>query len=60
MAMKTVGRNILAVIAGVVVGSLEEGVAAILEADFLTDQQKRDILCNNAARFLRLGEEVCS
>lgn len=39
--------------------ALEEGVSAILEADFLTEQQKRDILCNNAARFLRLDEETC-
>lgn len=38
---------------------LKEGVTAILEAEFLTEQQKRDILCNNAARFLRLDEEVC-
>lgn len=40
-------------------GSLEEGVDAILEAEFLTGQQKQDILCNNAARFLRLKEEIC-
>jgi hypothetical protein len=39
--------------------SLEEGIDAILEADFLTDRQKRGILCSNAARFLRLDEEVC-
>jgi predicted TIM-barrel fold metal-dependent hydrolase len=39
---------------------LSDGVDAILDADFLTDQQKADILCNNAARFLRLGEDVCS
>ena len=38
---------------------LRDGIDAILEADFLSDQQKRDILCNNASRFLRLGEEVC-
>lgn len=30
------------------------GIAAIQEADFLTAEQKRDILYNNAARFLRL------
>ena len=30
------------------------GIDAILEADFLSAQQKRDILYNNAARFLRL------
>lgn len=39
--------------------SLAEGIDAILEADFLTEGQKRDILCNNAARFLRLGEALC-
>ena len=38
---------------------LSDGVDAILDADFLTGQQKADILCNNAARFLRLGEDVC-
>lgn len=32
-------------------------VAAIEEAPFLTDEQKRDIFYNNAARFLKLGEE---
>lgn len=31
-------------------------VAAIEEAEFLTKQEKRDILYNNAARFLRLGD----
>lgn len=30
------------------------GIEAIEEADFLTDVQKRDILYNNAARFLRM------
>ncbi|MEP6509712.1 MAG: amidohydrolase family protein, partial [Gemmatimonadales bacterium] len=29
-------------------------IKTINEAPFLTDQQKRDILYNNAARFLRL------
>jgi len=28
-------------------------------APFLSDDQKRDILCRNAAKFLRLGDEVC-
>ena len=32
-------------------------VTAIEEAPFLTSEQKRDIFYNNAARFLRLGEE---
>ncbi len=35
------------------------GIDAILAADFLTDEQKSDILCNNAARFLRLDAAVC-
>jgi predicted TIM-barrel fold metal-dependent hydrolase len=30
-------------------------IASIESADFLTEEQKRDILYNNAARFLRLG-----
>lgn len=38
-------------------GLIEEGIDAILEAPFLTEAQKRDILYNNAARFLRLSEE---
>ena len=40
--------------------SLQDGINAILDADFLTESQKRDILCNNAARFLRLVESTCS
>lgn len=32
-------------------------VEAIESADFITEQQKRDIFYNNAARFLRLSEE---
>jgi len=31
-----------------------EGIKAIEEADFLTAEQKRDILYNNAVRFLRM------
>ena len=34
--------------------SIPVAIASITEADFLTEQQKRDILYNNAARFLRL------
>jgi predicted TIM-barrel fold metal-dependent hydrolase len=34
--------------------AIEAGIANIESADFLTSQQKRDILYNNAARFLRL------
>ena len=37
-------------------GVIERAVAVIEEAPFLTAQQKRDILYNNAARFLRLSE----
>lgn len=35
------------------------GIDAILAADFLSTEQKTDILCTNAARFLRLEESVC-
>jgi len=33
------------------------GVAAIEQASFLTDGQKRDILYNNAMRFFRIGPQ---
>ena len=33
------------------------GIEAIESADFLTEEQKRDILYNNAVRFLRLDEK---
>jgi hypothetical protein len=33
---------------------IEKGIQAIEEADFLTEEQKRDILYNNAARFLEI------
>jgi uncharacterized protein len=36
--------------------SIETGIRAIYDAPFLTKSQKRDILFNNAARFLRLDE----
>jgi len=36
------------------------GIDAILAADFLSAEQKADVLCNNAARFLRLEPSVCS
>jgi len=39
---------------------LGEGIDAILAADFLTVEQKGDILCGNAARFLRLAASVCA
>jgi uncharacterized protein len=38
-------------------GVLERSIAVIEEAPFLSEAQKRDILYNNAARFLRLSEE---
>lgn len=37
--------------------TIERGIRVIEQAPFLTDQQKRDILYNNAARFLRLSDE---
>ena len=38
-------------------GVIERAITRIEKAPFLTEQQKRDILYNNAARFLRLSEE---
>jgi hypothetical protein len=38
---------------------VEAGIAAIQAADFLTEEQKADILCRNAARFLRLAPAIC-
>ena len=35
------------------------GIDIIREADFLTAEQKADILCKNAARFLRLRPRIC-
>ena len=35
------------------------GIEAIMTADFLSAEQKADILCNNAMRFLRLKASVC-
>lgn len=37
-------------------GAIERAIAVIREAPFLTTEQKRDILYNNAARFLRLSD----
>ena len=39
---------------------VERGVRLIVEADFLTTEQKSDILCGNAARFLRLDSSICA
>lgn len=36
-----------------------EAIGAIEEADYLTEEQKRDILYENAARFLRLDGRTC-
>ena len=35
------------------------GIDAIWGADFLSAEQKTDILCNNAVRFLRLNSSLC-
>lgn len=39
-------------------GAIEPSIKAIEDAPFLSEAQKRDILYNNAARFLRLSEAV--
>jgi hypothetical protein len=38
----------------------EAGIDAIVAADFLSAEQKADLLCNNAARFLRLNPTLCA
>ncbi|WP_295802054.1 amidohydrolase family protein [uncultured Microbulbifer sp.] len=38
--------------------SIEKSIAAITEAPFLSESEKRDILYNNAARFLRLDDKI--
>ena len=38
-------------------GVIERAVEVIMEAPFLREEQKRDILYNNAARFLRLSDD---
>lgn len=40
-------------------GAIEVGIEAIEQARFLSKDQKRDILYNNAARFLRFSKEEC-
>lgn len=37
--------------------AIGNGIDTIEHADFLTTEQKRDILYNNAARFLRLSKQ---
>ena len=39
---------------------VKAGIDAIVAADFLSAEQKADILCNNAQRFLRLDVSVCN
>lgn len=39
--------------------SIPVGIDAIREAEFLTSAQKREILCENAARFFRLDPALC-
>lgn len=41
-------------------GVIEPSIKIIEDAPFLSDEQKRDIFYNNAARFLRLSEDVTS
>lgn len=38
-------------------GVIERSIDVIKQAPFLSEQQKRDVLYNNAARFLRLSDE---
>ena len=38
-------------------GTIERSISVIKDAPFLNDGQKRDILYNNAARFLRLSDQ---
>jgi predicted TIM-barrel fold metal-dependent hydrolase len=38
-------------------GVIERSIKVVNEAPFLSASQKRDILYNNAARFLRLSKE---
>lgn len=40
-------------------GDVAMGIDAIMTFDFLSAEQKADILCGNAMRFLRLPESVC-
>jgi Amidohydrolase len=39
---------------------VKPGIDAILGASFLTREQKSDILCDNASRFLRLPVDTCA
>lgn len=39
--------------------AIEVAIESIESADFLTEEQKQDIFCRNASRFLRLGDDTC-
>lgn len=39
--------------------AFEIAVDAVESADYLSPEQKRDIFCLNAARFLRLDKNIC-
>lgn len=39
---------------------VDAGIDAILAADFLSQEQKADVLCHNAALFLRLAATACT
>jgi predicted TIM-barrel fold metal-dependent hydrolase len=39
--------------------AVASGIEAIRAAEFLTDEQKADILCLNATRFLRIAAGTC-
>jgi predicted TIM-barrel fold metal-dependent hydrolase len=41
-------------------GVIDVAIENIENADFLSPEQKRDILYNNAARFLRIGEDAAA
>jgi predicted TIM-barrel fold metal-dependent hydrolase len=41
------------------VSGVGKGIDAILAGDFLSADQKADILCGNAQRFFRLPETAC-
>ncbi|MGI8560249.1 MAG: hypothetical protein ACR2J7_02180 [Luteimonas sp.] len=38
----------------------ESGINAVMSTRFLSPEQKSDILCANAARFLRMDAAICS
>jgi hypothetical protein len=39
---------------------MESGIKTIVDTTFLSAEQKADILCGHAARFLRLSASVCA